>query len=233
MKEVVKDINCMIINNKSFTEADLTPLIEQLKDKASAKRRAAAKKLRKIANPFACSALLEALEEEIKDVRTWETQYQMIMALGECGNVKALPLIKELANRPYFEATTLYTGLGDAFMRLGRQSENDPSPLYKTFTIKNNSDYGLIEGALRAIAMLKLVFSPEVAKNIINHVIEFDRFKKPHSYGLAFWTIAACAGWKGESVKGFLEKHVDNPKEEIRKLAISSLQGKYTRFNIL
>lgn len=71
-------------------------LLEQLNDKKSAKRRSEAKKLRKLGNVDAGPYLLEALQEEFKDVRTWETQYQMIMAIGEWEYKKALPFIKEI-----------------------------------------------------------------------------------------------------------------------------------------
>ena len=44
--------------------------VKQLKDKKSAKRRAAAKKLRKLGHRAAGPYLLEALQNELKDVRT-------------------------------------------------------------------------------------------------------------------------------------------------------------------
>jgi HEAT repeat protein len=56
----------------------------QLSDRASAKRRSAAKRLGKLADETAGPALLHALQREIGDRRTWETQYEMIMALGAC-----------------------------------------------------------------------------------------------------------------------------------------------------
>ncbi|WP_305815346.1 HEAT repeat domain-containing protein [Photobacterium leiognathi] len=73
-----------------MSTTDIQPLIEQLNNKASAKRRSAAKKLRKLKNKDAGPALLEALKNELKDKRTWETQYQMIMALGESGHTDGL-----------------------------------------------------------------------------------------------------------------------------------------------
>ena len=72
---------------------DIQTLIEQLQHKSSAKRRAAAKKLRKLKAKEAGPALLAALKNELKDKRTWETQYQMIMALGESGYTESLEFL--------------------------------------------------------------------------------------------------------------------------------------------
>ena len=75
--------------------------IALLTHKRSPKRRSGAKKLRKLKNSKACSALFETLQKELNDSRTWETQYQMIMALGECGCKDALPFLKELVHREF------------------------------------------------------------------------------------------------------------------------------------
>ena len=91
-------------------------LLEQLKDKKSAKRHSAAKKLRKLGNVGAGPYLLKALQNELKDTRTWETQYQLIMAIGECEYKKALSFIKEISKRD-FDATMVYMAIGDAIVR--------------------------------------------------------------------------------------------------------------------
>jgi len=69
-------------------------LVSQLDDASSTKRRAAAKKLRRAGDPCAASALMAALNKEVQDRRTWETQYQLIMALA--------------ASQPAADATTLF-----------------------------------------------------------------------------------------------------------------------------
>jgi HEAT repeat protein len=79
----------------------LNEIVAQLGDKKSAKRRSAAKKLRKLNYVDVGSSILSALEAELKDVRTWETQYQMIMAIGECGYKPALPFLNELAKQGF------------------------------------------------------------------------------------------------------------------------------------
>jgi HEAT repeat protein len=100
----------------------LRAALDLLRDKRSPKRRAGAKKLRELADPAAGPALLDVLRIEIKDPRTWETQYQMIIALGSSAYEEALPLLRELA-RARFEATSIYVALGDAIVRLARKPE--------------------------------------------------------------------------------------------------------------
>ena len=79
----------------------MNEIVIQLGDKKSIKRRSAAKKLRKLKDFDAGPSILAALESELKDIRTWETQYQMIMAIGECGYKPALPFLSELAKQNF------------------------------------------------------------------------------------------------------------------------------------
>ncbi len=146
-------------------------LFEQLKDRKSAKRRSAAKKLRKMADPSAEEALLEAFENEIKDPRTWETQYQIIMALGECGIKRALNGLEEYASTD-IEATMVYVALGDAIVRLSVKSNTDVLPIYSI--IKSNN-LMLIDGAFRAMAMLRMVPNENDISNIIEYASKFDK----------------------------------------------------------
>src|SRR3954463_14583297 len=109
---------------------DVQEAIALLHHKQSAKRRSGAKRLRKLRQPEAGPALLAALRDEVRDPRTWETQYQMIMALAESGYGPALPYLEELSGQP-FEATMVYPALGDALVRLGSASAGDAEPVLR------------------------------------------------------------------------------------------------------
>ena len=102
--------------------------LELLKNARSPKRRSAAKRLRKLGDIAAGPELLQALRKEVDDPRTWETQYQLVMALGECRYREALQFLVEMAAKP-LEATMIYVGLGDAIVRLKSQSLNDAAPI--------------------------------------------------------------------------------------------------------
>jgi HEAT repeat protein len=184
----------------------------------SPKRRAGAKRLRRLRDPRACPALLEALQREVRDRRTWETQYHLIMALAECGCPEALPYLRDLAEMP-FEATMIYTALGDALVRLGRDHPDDPMPVLDLLWSDNEM---LIDGAFRAVAMLRLSLSGAAVREIIAFVSALDV-----DHQLRFWVAAAAAGWRGTEVEAFLRATLTSRHEEWRRAAQASLEHRY------
>lgn len=121
--------------------------ITQLTDRASAKRRSAAKRLSELADETAGPALLHALQREIGDRRTWETRYEMIMVLGACGYRPAVGFLAELAQQPT-DATALHLALGDSIVRLRSPQEGAAAPLEWCL---DRGDPSLVDGALRAV----------------------------------------------------------------------------------
>ncbi len=209
---------------KHQSTSELDSLIEQLRSSQSPKRRSAAKKLRKLGSPLAGPALFDALKHELKDLRTWETQYQLVMALGHCGYREADSFLQELA-RSKLEATMLLVAVGDAYVRLRRNSENDPGPLFELFEIEN--DESLLDGALRAVAMLRMRFEPETTERIITKVLE------QKSERLLFWAAAACAGWSGPCVDHFLNLCLLSTREDVKSAANDAKLKKYRNWNPL
>ena len=203
---------------------DLSRALEALQAPTAPARRAAAKRLRRLKDPSAGPALLDALRREIREPRAWETQYQLIMALGESGYEPALPYFHELAGQG-FEATMLYVALGDAIVRLGRRSANDPAPVLDLMAMPNSM---LTDGAFRAVAMLRLALDSRTIEAIISRVSSFD----PND-GLRFWVAAAAAGWSGPSVQRFLAACATSSREDIRTAALGSQQRKYRRWRPL
>lgn len=90
---------------------DLDAVAHQLQDKRSSKRGSAAKKLRKARLITAVPALIDALKIEVTDKRTWETQYQMVMALAETGSTEALPLLRNLSSMDLEPMVLLAVGM--------------------------------------------------------------------------------------------------------------------------
>jgi hypothetical protein len=164
------------------------------------------------------------LRTEVRDRRTWETQYQMVMALAECGHRPALPYLEELARQP-FEATMVSTALGDAIVRLGRGYEDDPAPVLR---LMRAGGEGLISGAFRAVAMLRLRLNPDAIEQILSWVSQ-----RPPSDPLRFWVTAAAPGWRGASVEQFLEDCMQSPRDDIRRAASAAQQHKYLKWNPL
>jgi HEAT repeat protein len=198
--------------------------LETLRSGTLRSRRAAAKHLRKLKDPALGPDLLDALRRELADPAAWEGQYHLIMALGEAGYTQALPYLRELSVQD-FEATMLYVALGDAIVRLGRSSENDPTLVLDIMATGNRM---LTDGAFRAVAMLRLTLDQPAVDAIVAHVSDLDL-----TDGLRFWVVAAAAGWSGPAVERFLGECSRSPREDVRTAATASLQGKYRRWRPL
>jgi len=209
-----------------MSDADIQLLIGQLSNKASAKRRSAAKKLRKLKVKEAGPALLAALKNELKDKRTWETQYQMIMALGEAGYTDSLDFLIQLADQE-FEATTIYIAIGDAIAKLTYLKNSNIKDIIRFLDCKNNIPL-FIDGLIRAVAILKLVPSPEEIEKIItygNRTTTNDNNRT--------WIASAAAGWTGGNVETFLNKCSESENQQTKKAAEAALRKRYLKWDIL
>lgn len=205
-------------------KAEFADAVALLTNKRSPKRRTGARRLRKLADPAACPDLLTSLRSEVRDPRTWETQYQMVMALGTCGCVGTLDYLWDLACRS-FEATMVYVALGDAIVRLGRAHENDPAPLKALLATGNDM---LIDGGFRAVAMLRLRFDTET----IEMILDFLR-PRGSADGLRFWVAAAAAGWESPGLGAFLKQCIEGPRNDVRQAAIAASEKRYQRYSPL
>ena len=200
----------------------IEPLLEDLSAKQSAKRRSAARKLRKLAAREAGPQLLFALQSEVNDPRTWETQYQMVMALGECAYAESRPFIEELSHRS-FEATMVYVAIGDALVRL---SEDKIATVLQLIDKKRHPE--LIDGALRATAMLRLVPDESAISRILDYASHL-----PVSDGNRFWIIAACPGWPQKMTQRFLEETAKSDRSDFQEAILLARSAKYISWNPL
>ena len=207
-----------------MTDTDIQPLIEQLNNKASAKRRSAAKKLRQLKAKKAGPALLAALKNELKDKRTWETQYQIIMALGESSYTDSLEFLLQLAKQE-FEATMIYIAIGDAITTL----EQPHDPDLKSLSAWINQDKkSLVEGAIRSLAINKIIPNDNLIKKIISYA------EKPDSRSIDFWVSAASPGWPENLTEYFLKYCLEHSQiDDTKKAAKAALKGKYLNWNPL
>lgn len=205
---------------------DISPLIEQLSHKSSPKRRAAAKKLRKLKAKEACPALLAALQNELKDKRTWETQYQMIMALGESGCIESLDFLTQLADQE-FDATMVYMAIGDAITRLIYQKSGNIDFVINILNSRTERPL-FSDGLIRAIAMAKLVPPQDNIDKLILYANLSDTSDNHKS-----WIATAAAGWSGDKIINFLNYCLDSKNEQLVKAAQAAIAKKYTKWSIL
>jgi HEAT repeat protein len=206
-------------------------LIEQLRHSRSEKRSSAAKRLRKLKDPQAGPALLESLEQELKDPRTWKAQFEMILALGELRYEPALPKLWELT-RHETPHTIVYMALGDAIVRISSQGPSDARAIFQLGELGN---YSLIHGALNAMSELRLVPSDEEIERILQLAedpradVEVQRFPNDR-VGLRLDVALAAAGWPRELVRPFLDRCLTIPDQGLQLAATNSLKGKYTKW---
>ncbi len=199
-------------------------ILKQLTDRQSSKRRSAAKKLRKLGDEQAGPDLLDALKKELRDVRTWETQYQMIMAIGECQYQPALPYLHELSSRT-FEATMVSVALGDAIVRLSRRSFDDAGPILAFLESGNDA---LIQGGFQAMAMLRMVLD-ELA---ISRIIAFASTLELH-HTSRFLVVVAASGWDGQGVETFLEQSGQSSRKQLIDAVQMAQSKKYYKWHPL
>jgi hypothetical protein len=210
----------------------LAEAVELLDNSKALKRESGAKRLRKLGLAESGEALFNALQKEVKDKRTWSTQYHLIIALGVVKHASALPFLWELAHRD-FDATILYMALGDSILRLSLLEK----PLEDAWNeILQTQNAKLIYGALRAIALLKLVPNDSIVQDIIGvarkpEFVDGVRGYPGDQSGLRYWVAIASAGWKPSLVHDFLlESHRINDTS-LKYAAENALKGKYVRWD--
>ncbi|MFC4455280.1 HEAT repeat domain-containing protein [Deinococcus sonorensis] len=204
--------------------ASTSDLTLKLMDSKSATRRSAARSLRKRRDPSAGPALLAALEQEIQDPRTWETQYQMIMALGESDVISAIPLLQTIAHTPR-EATMVFVATGDALIRLAAcQKQTDA--VWHSLVHQRHED--VISGALRGTHMAHLPVREETVMAIMTTLQDY-----PSDHPIMFWAATAAWRWTVPAAHHLLTTLASSPRADIQKAARQALQGKAVKHHVL
>jgi len=209
---------------------DLRGILKQLKHSHSTKRRSAARKLRKIGNPVVGPELLEALEQEVKDTRTWETQYQMVMALGFCGVKDAIPFLETLRDsNQYYGMVGI--ALGDSLFRLRQSNQQDVDFLLASIASDQNTS--VILGGCQALAMLRSRPKNDDIERLIKYGATYEH---QEDYWPIIWLLRATPGWPKELVEPLIKKWEVVPFMEDQQLfnAVElTKEQKYQKWSIL
>jgi hypothetical protein len=102
-------------------------------------------------------------------------------------------------------------------------SEVDSKPLFDIFAIRN--DNALLDGALRAVAMLRRKFGDDCAARIIDGVVAR---KKQHAW---FGAAGAYPGRSEAAVVTFLDQCLQSDREDINTAASAAKLKKYLKWN--
>ena len=209
-------------------DAAIEAAVELLGHSQSKKRVSGAKRLRKAADPAAGPALLEALQREVRDVRTWSAQYHMIAALGYCGHTPALPFLEELVAKEH-DATILYYALGDAIFRLVLADSDVDGALEHVYAYGRP---GAIYGAFRGLGMLRLTPSDEGIRKVFRVAANPAAIKATEGYpgdrtGNRLWAVIASTGWPEDLKRAFLDDCARIADHHLRSCVDDARAGKW------
>lgn len=218
-------------------------LKERLLSKRSAERRSAAKHIGKEQLTSLSGPLFTAYVKERNDKRTWETQVEMIKAIGLLDYRPALPEITAIVqqNEP---CDTITIFAARTYVQLKRTSLNDAGAVLELLPTARLS---VLTGILMAMSTDKMVPDKDDCKTIIracwdanNHP---DRINQ--QYGLIDprnYLANACAGWDKTLTAGFLHHciftafdiNLHGKKTENKTLVDvckKALSGKYSKLD--
>lgn len=216
-------------------------IIEELTSKKSSDRRRAAKKIGKMKVTELGDDIYKAYLKEKNDKRTWETQTEMIKAIGEIRYKQAIVDIEIIVkqNTPHDMITS---AAATSYIQLKMKSIKDASPVLELLEFGSVS---VISGALRALAIEQLTPSKTEIEQIIAKCWNINKHKDRigYEYGLIDsrrYLAIACANWDKELTTDFLnhcietaynisrfEKPVQN--ENLIAICKNSLIGKFSK----
>ncbi len=118
----------------------------------------------------------------------------------------------------------VYVAIGGAIIRLSTPDETAHS---LHWCLRTGAPM-LTDGALRAVAMQRLVLDAATIDSVLDFLDPLD----PQD-GLRFWAAAAAAGWTSPQVTEFLQGCAAGPRADVANAAALSLQGKYQAYRPL
>ena len=169
-------------------------------------RKRAAKEIGKLKLTDFADDLYQAYLKEAKDKRTWETQVEMILALGLLHYKNALTEIEQIV-RKNVPNDMITNAAAQSYVRLKRQSLTDASP---TIELLQFGGLSTVDGCLNPLGYDKMQPDENQIKELIKLSWDLHKHKDrlgheggycDPRYGLA----AACAGWDRQLTKDFLE----------------------------
>jgi len=182
-------------------------ICQDLNSSKSEIRRKAAKRIRVLNLVELSDDLYNAYLKEKEDKRTWETQMQMIQALGAIGYKKALPEINKIIDKnERLDMITFVAAL--SYVRLMRKNPNDVSPI---LYLMKEGQLSVLCGAMAALTFDNMVPTDEKISQIIKTIDSFEE-DKIHVVGVhdpRGYLISAMSLWKIGLTQSFLKKYSD------------------------
>lgn len=214
---------------------------EKLISKKSKDRRRAAKAIGKAKLTDLSEMLYQAYLKERNDKRTWETQVEMITAIGILGYKPALVDI-DLIVKKNVPHEMITSAAAAAYVRLTRKSIKDAKSIIELLSFGSVS---VILGALSVLAEDQMIPQTNEIKEIINLSWDINKHKDRlgEEYGLIdsrIYLALASSNWDIELTSSFLNHCIatayninrfDKPVENTNLIAVckNSLKGKFSK----
>lgn len=213
---------------KQLTSEEINQIANDLESKQSAKRRSAAKKIGKNKLEQLGEELYKAYVKEREDKRTWETQTEMILALGRIGYSKTLDDLKLIIDRnePHDMITI---AAARSYVRLKRKNLNDAQPVIELLA---NGNLSVLNGATDILAFDEMHPSEEEIKTIIS-LLDSKNEKDISIRGLGDpreGLLSAMSKWNDAASQSYLKRYNESNNKLLKKCAESALQGKKSVF---
>ena len=191
-----------------ITPEELCELSEKLRSKRSPERRSAAKKIGKKHITSLGDELLEAYLKEREDKRTWETQTEMIKALGRLDHKAAIPYLKDIVDRD-LDADTITAYAALSYIRLTRQSKDD---MTVTLTLFEKGSAMVFDGAVMALAYDDVLPTEEQMKRLMSIFRKRRKvYERPYSNPI-HQMIGMMYRWSDEIKREFTDRYKAMPQ---------------------
>jgi hypothetical protein len=86
----------------------------------------------------------------------------------------------------------------------------------------------LIDGGLRAMAMLRIVPSASQIERFVEFAEQYDI-----NHNLRFWVLAAAPGWEGKKLEKFIKNSAASARQDIALAAKLAQEKKYRKWQPL
>lgn len=209
---------------KQLAKEEIEQIAIGLQDSKSQNRRKAAKKIGKNNLAELGEILLAAFLKERNDKRTWETQTEMIVALGKIGYSPALSFFKEIVGVNETEDMITHAA-ARSYVRIKRSSLNDASPVIELLRFGKLS---VLDGATSALAYDDMTPPDDQIKMIIelldkhkDEELSIRGLMDPREYLLS--CMSKC---KIQTCSDYINRFVDSPHRALRECAELAKAGK-------
>ena len=189
---------------------ELSELSKKLRSSRSPERRGAAKKIGKKCITELGDELLSAYLKECGDNRTWETQTEMIKALGKIGHKAAIPYLKAIVDKNLdFDTITAYAAL--SYIRLTRENDND---MAVTLTLFENGNTMVFDGAVMALAYDDVLPTEEQMKALMELFTKRRKVYEREYSNPIRQMIGMMYRWGDDIKREFTNRYKDMPQYE-------------------